>query len=736
MKRITFLAALVAALGACHAQDEIPADAGPAKLDAAAVFAALRPSAVRVEYTPKFDNNSPPPYTERLRDERPLDLMGWVVAPDTVLVGDPGISTRFVGAVAIVLPNGEKVTARQHAVSASRPLLLLKTDAPLSGVTPLAFEPVDPPPQNGFLLNFDKPDTEWVMRLSKADLSETLPFFNARRGAVSRMNKGGLFLAESGAPAGFLLSGEWNSEKPLDLPPFDNAGFVLMDDLAAAEERIAALCGNGIHAATLNFRSPRQTAGEGGRYSRYYSSSDDGDDNSTVQYAIALHLTPGRLLVLRPLNAKQTARLESITLRGKDGGAVPAEFAASLENFGAFIVTSDKLASAPLAVFQGDIRDLNGALALCALITPPGGELIVRHNRSRLGGFRESWKDHIAVSGSGDDSGFVFTPGGELLTLPLARRQKSEESNRWSSRQIHHFNAPAIASLVAEPPAAEVDAANVPLSEREENRIAWLGVEMQPLTAQLAQEMKITQLVGRSDRWSGENGAIITFVHPGSPAEKAGLKIGEVLLRIHAEGRAQPHLVRLDREGYGYSQEFPWAQYDQIPVEYFDRGHIPTPWPPANNAVNQILTSIGFGKTVRVECVAEGGEVREIPLTVEVSPDTYESAPQFEAEALGLHARDLTFEARNYFRRDADAPGVIISRVEPGRHAAVAGMKPFEMIVKVNDAEVRNVGEFEAQIKDRQELSFTVRRMNRERIVRVNLAEAVKAVPGAEVDDE
>ncbi len=730
MKHIFCITALVAALGFCHAEEN-----EAVKLDFEQVFNTLQASAVRVEYTLKFDNNTPPgpmmddkpcpncgsfhtiTSEELLTDERPYERMGWVVAPDTVLIDDPGISARFIESIRLVLPDGQKIAANQNAVFMKSPALLLKTEAPIPNVAPLVFAAANQPLQKGLLAGFTKPNTEWNLDLAKVNLGDILPTFNARRKLTTFMDKGGLFLSETGAPLGFLMTGaDWNAETPLAIPPFDNGALMLMRDFIVTDDHIANLLNNGIHLITLNFRSPRQTT----RESRYSWRDSDDSNSSTVQYAIALHIAPGRLLVLKRLSAKQTARLESVTLLGSDGQNLPAEFAASLENFNAFIVTAPDLASAPLAIYPGDPRELTGTPVQLAIVTAQGPQLIIKHDRSRLTSFSESWKDFITAELPGDARNtFVFTPQGQLITFPLSRRDKSTE-NHYNS--FSEFSAKTFATLIQTPPAGEIDPTNIPLSERDENRIAWLGVELQPLTAQLAQEMKIAHLVIADDHGysSDDTGGIIAFIYPNSPAEKAGLKTGDILLRIHAEGRNLPYGIDVS-EDYDMS-DFPWTRYDSIPSEYFDR--IPTPWPAVENAVNTTLTSIGFDKKIRLECIVDG-ERKEIPMTVELSPDTYTSAPQYVAESLGASVRDLTFEVRHYFRRAPEDPGVIVARVEPGQHAAVAGIRPYELILKVNDVPVHNIAEFEEQLKDKQDLQLTIRRMNRERIVRINLAEKV-----------
>jgi S1-C subfamily serine protease len=85
--------------------------------------------------------------------------------------------------------------------------------------------------------------------------------------------------------------------------------------------------------------------------------------------------------------------------------------------------------------------------------------------------------------------------------------------------------------------------------------------------------------------------------------------------------------------------------------------------------------------------------------------------------------KDLTYEARRFFQMTAADPGVIVSMVEQGEGAAVAGVKPFELIVAVNDEAVHSVGEFEAAIAAGGELRLSIMRMHLGRLVKIRVSE-------------
>jgi S1-C subfamily serine protease len=252
--------------------------------------------------------------------------------------------------------------------------------------------------------------------------------------------------------------------------------------------------------------------------------------------------------------------------------------------------------------------------------------------------------------------------------------------------------------------------ANVPLDEKREKRMAWMGVMLQKMTTELARANRCSEQTAE-----GKNGALITLVYPDSPAAKAGIEAGMILLRLDVEGEPKPMTINAEMDEYR-SSPFPWEQLDRVPAEYLDR--MPSPWPPVDNSFSRLLASIGFGTRYVAQFFHKGQEFSREFVVVE-SPPHFDSAARHKSEQLGLTVRDLTFEVRQYMQKKPDDPGVIISKVETGGKAAVAGIKPFEVITHVNGNPVANVNDFTRLAGEGGELNLSVNRMADSRQVRV-----------------
>jgi serine protease Do len=262
--------------------------------------------------------------------------------------------------------------------------------------------------------------------------------------------------------------------------------------------------------------------------------------------------------------------------------------------------------------------------------------------------------------------------------------------------------------------AKNVDAQNAPLTEEQESRLAWLGVELQPLDRELARACGVSDLCN-----DGLAGAVVSYVYEDSPAAKQGIKQGDIVLRLHVQGQPKPIDVQIEPSAWRGS--FPWDRLDKVPEQYYDQ--IPPPWGSAETRFIRALTDVGFGKAFQAEFFRDGNTFSK-EFTVVEGPGHYASAPKFKSEPLGLTVRDMTYEVRRYFQKKPGEPGVIVAMLVPGSKASVAGLKPFEIITQVNDQPVNNSKDFERLIKDQSELRLSVSRMTQGRVVKIRMGGA------------
>ena len=176
----------------------------------------------------------------------------------------------------------------------------------------------------------------------------------------------------------------------------------------------------------------------------------------------------------------------------------------------------------------------------------------------------------------------------------------------------------------------------------------FLGVVIQDLTSELAESFDIEQ----------SRGALIAQVTPDSPAQKAGLKAGDVIV-----------------------------SYQGKPVK--DIGSF-------RNRVSQTPPDSRAKLTV-----IRDGERRDIDVTIGRLDDaqlTAEAPAEITSE-LGLSVQTLTPQLAQQF--DAKAgQGVVVTKVEPGSVAEVAGIKIGDVILQVNRKPVDSAKAFNRAIGD------------------------------------
>jgi len=510
----------------------------------------------------------------------------------------------------------------------------------------------------------------------------------------------GLFYADGAAPAA----------------PGDPRQWAQLDEAAleAARASVKARADGCIVRSTLQLRSPRATR----RDQMYGGMGMGGAESSTEIEALGVILSSGQVLILASTAPSVTARLERIELTLADGSIVPATFVGSLRDFGALVATPAALpesSAAGLLLSPAAIESHRGLLQSAAYASVVGRSRVVDLDHVRLTRFIRSWRNEtFAVLFREEERAFVFDDQGRLILLPLSIRTTPSRRDRWNGGSSESGVMPA--SLVAGALAdlsLSIDSANVPLSADEEGRTGWLGVMLQPLDPELARAN------GVADRTrDGEFGGLVTFVYPDSPAAKAGIEVGSIVLAIRSPRDPNPIEVSVDEADLGFEGVFPWDRLDELPEEYYDK--IPAPWPTLEDALSRTLTELGMGSDYEVELVVNG-ETRRHSLKVEQSPPHFDNAPRFEAPALGLTVRDVTVEVREFLQLEPEQPGVVIARLEPGKRASVAGLRPFEIIVEVDGTPVKDAATFGTLIEGRNDLRLVVRRAAEERVVRMTV---------------
>jgi len=695
----------------------------PATPDQIMIEDSLAPSLVRVEYTLGYDKGEAPKARgciercpncgryhindadQTVREERPLEEAGFLIAPTRVLTSDPLVHPRFVKS--IVVRFGERrVKATIAAYARNQNAILLELAETLAGTRPLAFDASKKAPY--LALTYQWKNGGWTIRLEPLAPTVSSTVGERRFRAVPSQC---LIVARDGTPVGACMNEELPTDDSWKGSPQDWPS-VPAGEFAAILNALEAKCNRNLLRVALSFRSPKARGREGYRFS-YADSGDGEEEDATERNVIGVLLDEKRILVLALLSPRVTARLQRIVVHPAEGGPIPAKFACTLRDYGGFLAVLERPLEGAIAFCGEPVTRFRNRLLLRADILMQGEKRVAYYDRDRLTSFQIGWKQRVYPEVPGDvENAFLFDDRGALVALPIRRREKVSVREEYSFADVRLTPAPYLTEAIVDPD-RHSDPNNLPLSEEEENRLAWMGVELQPLNRDLARANNVSDLTG-----DGQSGALVTFVHPGSPAAQAGIEAGCILLRLYIEGHPKPLDVKLDDDRFGGFDSFPWDKLDQVPAEYFDQ--LPTPWPSAENGFTRALTDLGFGTKYTAEFF-DGGKVVTRNFEVVRSPPHFDAAPRYKSDAMGLTVRDLTYEVRHYFQKKDDEAGVIVSKVEPGGKAAVAGMIPYEIVTHVNDAPVLNVRDFEKLIAGQKQLRLSVSRKALGRIVKIDM---------------
>lgn len=180
---------------------------------------------------------------------------------------------------------------------------------------------------------------------------------------------------------------------------------------------------------------------------------------------------------------------------------------------------------------------------------------------------------------------------------------------------------------------------------------AYLGIHMQPIDAALAEHLNLDV----------PHGTVVTNVIEGSPADKGGFRIGDVLVAVEGtKVNNSRHLIGL-------------------------------------------VERLNVGESYTVRVLRDNQEV-DLSITVATRPDDLvaemipeespaESDDAADFNALGLTAQNVTAELADQL--GIPASGVVITSIRPGSGAEQAGLEPGMLISRVANIDVSNVDDLE-----------------------------------------
>jgi serine protease Do len=174
----------------------------------------------------------------------------------------------------------------------------------------------------------------------------------------------------------------------------------------------------------------------------------------------------------------------------------------------------------------------------------------------------------------------------------------------------------------------------------------WLGVQIQEVTPAIAASL------GLKD----PGGALVAAVTANSPAAKAGVKQGDVILSFNGT-----HVKEL--------RDLPRAVANTAPD------------------TDASLTVWRGGKTTELR--ASLGEAPENPRVASASGDR-DQADDERADALGLHLSPLTSDLRRQLNIGRDVQGVVITGIDGNSPPDIRGLSRGDVLVSINQEPVRS----------------------------------------------
>lgn len=645
----------------------------------------------------------------------PAEFAGFLISSDIVLMSDIMLPPEFIDRIEVECA-GEVVAAAEFESSSEYNALYLKLAKPLAKAKPIKFVD-DKNPENPSYFFIVREEGMTVAGVSGSKVSQFKHFVELDKD-IYEGNPNTLMVNKSLEPVTVSLQdkielGKEVFSSPLNWPrePADKR----FERIRSLEAKLTKSI------VPVNIQLEAKAKEPGSRFSMTWSGDDDLNNKNDIDCP-GIVVEGGKVIVLAALQPQATARLVKMNASASNGAKIPLQFAGSYQNEGALLAT---LPAEKIADFEPLKLDVRKAIELWqgkfyrVSFKNVGGKIEFNTGLSKVDGFKRI-KGNVSVAEFEKVSGVetrysssrenrnecIFTVDGSLVSVTL----KSRHSERWSSERSD-IQGETLAAMIASP---EFDFENIPRKFSDRKRVAYFGVEVQSAGLEMAREKKAVGYL----KTSPESAPLVTEVYPNSPADKLGVKAGDILVSIKHVSASRNEDFSVERD---YMSEINWGEAfeDKRFAEFASMRQL-APWSSLESGIKSVVSKFNVGAKVSVSWVSNG-ELKEGETTLALAPVQFTTAVRVRNKELSIAVCDMTQEVRKYFKFDDKAPGVVIAKVKSGGVGAVAGLKPLELIVEVNGEGVVSAKDFQEKTKGKKELNFTVRRLSNTRVVPIKL---------------
>lgn len=173
----------------------------------------------------------------------------------------------------------------------------------------------------------------------------------------------------------------------------------------------------------------------------------------------------------------------------------------------------------------------------------------------------------------------------------------------------------------------------------------WIGVSVQDITEDIAQNLKL------KDR----NGALISEVFEGDPADKASLKTGDIVIGINGKKVKDTHELLM------------------------------------------VIASFHVGDRISVNVLRDSKEITFQVVVAERKEQPELAAVKGKSEGFGITVQEITPEIAGHLGISQKI-GVVVSQVREGSPADEAGIQPMDVILQVNKVNIYSLNDYSREI--------------------------------------